>query len=115
MNALPIAVIVVGSWLVIKGILHDVFVLLSEHGKVYDRNLLRLLMDGHVLIFSGIILLFCYSGIHQNHQWAFYIALVVCVSMLVYCAMIFRFLKSIMTILLNVVLLILLLINLFSS
>ena len=114
MNILPIAVIVVGGWLVINGILHDVFVLLSEHGKVYDRNLLRLLMDGHILIFSGIVLLLCYNGIQQNQQWTILIAGVVCVSMLVYCAMIFRFLKSIATILLNTVLLVLLLIKLFS-
>jgi len=111
MNILPIAIIIVGGWLVINGILHDVFVL-SQHGKVYDRNLLRLLMDGHILIFSGLILLFCYNGIQHKQSWAHYTAIVVCVSMLIYCAMIFPFLKSIGTILLNVALLILLLIRL---
>ncbi len=112
MNILPVAVIVVGAWLVINGILHDVFVLLSEHGKTFDRDLLRLLLDGHILIFSGITLLFCYSGIRQDHQWAYYIAFLVCISMLVYCAMIFRFLKSFGTILLNAALLMLLMIRL---
>ncbi|MFI5131852.1 MAG: hypothetical protein ACHQFX_17745 [Chitinophagales bacterium] len=111
MDIQSIAIIVVGGWLVINGILHDVFVL-SQHGKVYDRNLLRLLMDGHILIFSGVILLFCYNGIQHKQPWALYTAIVVCVSMLLYCAMIFPFLKSIATILLNVVLLILLLIKL---
>src|SRR5437868_12253804 len=112
MNLPSIAVIVVGSWLVINGILHDVFVLLSEHGKIYDRNLLRLLMDGHLLITCGVILLFCYPGIQQNHGSAYYISIVVCVSILIYCAMIFRFLKSILTILLSIGLLVILIMQL---
>ena len=112
MNILSMAVIAVGGWLVINGILHDVFVLLSAHGKVYNRELLRLLMDGHILITCGAILLFCYRPIAQNQQWANYVALVVCFSVLIYCAMIFPFLKSIATILLNVALLVLLMVRL---
>jgi hypothetical protein len=115
MNILSIAVIIAGGWLVINGILHDVFVLLSEHGKVYNRELLRLLMDGHILITCGAILLFCYRPIEQNQQWACYIALIVCISLLVYCAMIFPFLRSIGTIVLSAALLILILIRLFRS
>src|SRR5258706_16275337 len=99
MSILPIATIIVGGWLLINGILHDVFVLISDRKKEYNRELLRLLMDGHILIFSGVILLFCYNGIKHRQQWALYTAIVVCVSMLIYCAMIFPFLKSIGTIL----------------
>ncbi len=114
MNLAPIAVVVVGLWLLINGILHDIFVLRSEYGKVYNRELLRLLMDGHVLISCGIILLFCYKDIQQNQAWAYYVAITVCSSMLVYCAMIFPFLKSFVTILLNATLIVILLIAYFK-
>lgn len=55
------AVFIAGAWNLINGVLHDVFALRSEHGKQYDRNLLRLLMDGHVLITCGIILMIMYG------------------------------------------------------
>ncbi len=46
-------------WYFGNGILHDLFVLLRQKGK-YDRELLRLLMDGHVLILSGAVVFVCY-------------------------------------------------------
>ena len=97
--------------MLVNGILHDIFVLQSEHGKVYDRNLLRLLTDGHVLITCGVILLLCYKGIKLNQPWAYYISFTVCMSILIYCGMIFPFLKSIGTITISLVLLVSLIIN----
>src|SRR5437763_10691175 len=98
---LPILSICVGAWMVLNGILHDIAVLRSEHGKQYDRNLLRLLMDGHILITCGMLDMICYAGLQNNERWAYYIAGTACISMLIYCAMIFPFLKSIFTIVLN--------------
>ncbi len=105
---LPIISLVIGGWAVVNGILHDIFVLLSEHGKQYDRNLLRLLMDGHILITCGIIQMIAYKGLLTNESWAYYVAFAATISLLIYCGMIFPFLKSFGTILLNTVLLILL-------
>jgi hypothetical protein len=112
MNFLTIATIGVGSWMVINGILHDIFVLRSEHGKVYNRDLLRLLMDGHILITCGAIQILSYKGIEGHQHWAYYTCAIVCLSLLVYCAMIFPFLKSIVTMILNLALLILLIMGL---
>jgi len=108
---LPVASLIVGGWAVVSGILHDIAVLLSEHGKSYDRNLLRLLMDGHILITCGVIQMIAYAGLRSHENWAFYVSGVACLSLLVYCAMIFPFLKSFFTILLNAALLVLLMIN----
>src|SRR3954470_9694386 len=100
---LPILSICIGAWMALNGILHDIAVLRSEHGRQYDRNLLRLLMDGHILITCGVIDIICYRGFKNNERCAYYIAASSAVSMLVYCAMIFPFLKSIFTIILNLV------------
>jgi hypothetical protein len=86
-----------GAWYLINGILHDIFVLLSDHGKKYDRDLLRLLMDGHVLIVGGAILMICFSGLKTDSPLAHYVCLVITVSMLMYVGMIWPFLKSMIT------------------
>jgi hypothetical protein len=113
MSFLSIAVLAVGAWCIINGVLHDVFVLRSEHGKQYNRDLLRLLMDGHILITCGAILMVSYLGIQNNEHWAFYMAGICSISLLVYCAMIWPFLKSVMTIVLNAALLAMLVISYF--
>jgi hypothetical protein len=104
MSILPIASLVVGLWCVINGVLHDIFVLRSGYGKKYDRELLRLLMDGHVLITCGVIQAFCFFGLRHNAHWAYVMAAIASVSLLVYCAMIWPFLKSVMTIVVNLAL-----------
>jgi uncharacterized membrane protein HdeD (DUF308 family) len=110
-DALPLISLCIGGWAVLNGILHDVFVLFSEHGKKYDRDLLRLLMDGHILITCGIMQMIAYTGLRSNESWSYYVSGAACISLLVYCAMIFPFLKSIFTILLNTVLLVLLIMS----
>ena len=104
MSFLPIAALAVGTWCVVNGLLHDIFVLRSEYGKKYDRELLRLLMDGHVLLTCGSIQIVSYFGLKHNAHWAFAVSGIATTSLLVYCAMIWPFLKSVMTILLNVIL-----------
>lgn len=111
MNFLPIATMCVGGWMVVNGVLHDIFVLRSEHGKLYDRNLLRLLMDGHILITCGLMLVIAGFGIQKNEHSAYYIAGLASLSVLIYCAMIFPFLKSIVTIILNLIILVLLVVK----
>jgi len=100
-----------GCWATINGILHDIFVLRSEYGKKYDRELLRLLMDGHVLITCGLIQAFSYPGILRHENWAYCMAGIASISLLIYCAMIWKFLKSVVTILINAAVLILLIIS----
>jgi len=105
-NLLPYATLIVGAWNFINGILHDIFVLVQK--RKYDRDLLRLLMDGHILITCGIMQIIAYVGLKEHAAWSFYVSGTASLSMLVYCAMIFPFLKSIVTILLNLALLLLL-------
>jgi len=111
LSYLPVLTLCIGSWILLSGVLHDIFVLRSEHGRQYDRDLLRLLQDGHILITGGLFQIVAYSGLQNNEPWAYYIAGIASVSLLIYCAMIFPFLKSFFTIFLNILLLILLAIN----
>jgi len=111
MSFLCLAVLLVGAWAIVNDILHDIFVLRSEYGKVYDRNLLRLLMDGHILITCGAVQMLTYSGIEQHANWAYCMAGIASISLLIYCAMIWPFLKSLATITINTVLLVLLVVG----
>lgn len=86
----------VAVWYTISGILHDFFVIKAHKGP-YNRDLLRLLMDGHVLILSGILLGVCYLMLLNKMEIAAIIAGIIAIGMLVYCAMIFPFLKSYFT------------------
>ena len=103
LSYLPIISLCVGAWALINGILHDTFVLME--GRKYDRDLLRLLLDGHILITCGLIQILTYKGIKSNEAWAVYISMVATLSLLTYCGMIWPFLKSIATIVLNLSLL----------
>jgi len=103
-----IIVLCIGRWAVLNGLLHDFFVLRSDHGKKYDRDLLRLLMDGHILITCGLFQMVAAIGLRNGDVWAYYTAGIACISLLAYCAMIFPFLKSIATITLNLGLIVIL-------
>jgi hypothetical protein len=72
--------------------------------------LIQLLIDGHILIFTGIFFLFTYSGIKTQQAWAFSIAIIAAVFMLGYCGLILKILPAITTILINLVALILLIV-----
>lgn len=105
MKYLPVITLGIGIWMMLNGLLHDIFVLSSDHGKKYDRELLRLLMDGHILLTCGAMQIIAYLGLRNNEAWAYYVAGVACISLLIYCGMIFPFLKSIGSIILNFALL----------
>jgi hypothetical protein len=94
-------VIISAVWYFVNGILHDIFVLINHKGP-YNRELLRLLMDGHVLILSGVIMFVCYLMVLNKLQYGALIAIIITVAMLVYCIMIYPFLKSFGTMIISI-------------
>ena len=97
--------LVASLWYFGNGILHDAFVLIKHKGK-YDRELLRLLMDGHVLLLSGAVVFVCWLMMLNKIQCGGLISIIVAAFILLYCAMIFPFLKSIGTIMISILLII---------
>lgn len=93
--------LIAAGWNFIMGLLHDIFVIKNHKGS-YDRELLRLLMDGHVLMLSGALLSVCFIMLKNNIQYGSWIALITGIFMVIYCLMIWPFLKSIVTLLINV-------------
>jgi hypothetical protein len=89
--------LIASVWYFGNGILHDAFVLIKHKGK-YDRELLRLLMDGHVLMLSGAVVFVCYLMLLNKIQCGGLISIIVAGFMILYCLMIFPFLKSFGTI-----------------
>lgn len=85
--------ILAAVWYFANGILHSITVLMKHQGP-YDRELLRLLMDGHVLMLSGAIVLVCWLMMLNKIQCGGLISILTGSFMLLYCAMIFPFLKS---------------------
>jgi hypothetical protein len=98
-------VLIASLWYFGNGLLHDVFVLIKHKGK-YDRELLRLLMDGHVLMLSGAVVFVCWLMMLNKIQCGGLISIIVAGFMLLYCLMIFPFLKSIGTIIISILLII---------
>lgn len=90
-------VLVAALWYFFNGLLHDIFVLIDHQGS-YNRELLRLLTDGHILMLSGAVVFVCYLMMLSKIQCGGLIGIIVSGFMLVYCAMIFPFLKSVVTI-----------------
>jgi hypothetical protein len=98
-------VLVAAVWNFGNEILHDVFVLLNHKGN-YDRELLRLLTVGHILLLSGAVVFVCYLMMPNKIQYGGLISTIIGVGMLIYCAMIFPFLKSFGTIVISIILII---------
>ncbi len=99
-----------GIWCLANGILHDVFIL--KERRPFDKELIRLMIEGHILIFAGIFFILSFRGIERGEQWAFYISIATAIFILGYCALIFKILPSVITIALHLIALIWLLINL---
>jgi len=104
LNYFPVFVLLVAIYIIVNGVLHDVFVLI-QHKEAYDRNLLRLLMDGHVLITCGVVYVIAFFLLRQHNDFGLYLCIVASLSLLAYCGMIFPFLKSYFTIALNLLIL----------
>lgn len=95
--------LIASLWYFGNGILHDAFVLI-RHKEKYDRELLRLLMDGHVLMLSGVVVFVCYLMLLNKIQCGALISILIAAFMLLYCIMIFPFLKSIGTMAISLIL-----------
>jgi hypothetical protein len=98
-------IMITSLWYFGSGTLHDYFVIKAHKGD-YDRELLRLLMDGDVLIFSGVVLFVCYLMMLSKIQCGNTIAIIVAVFMLIYCLMILPFWASYLTMALSVMVII---------
>jgi hypothetical protein len=95
--------LIASLWYFGNGILHDVFVLIKHKGK-YDRELLRLLMDGHVLMLSGAVVFMCWLMMLNKIHFGGVISIIVAAFMLLYCLMIFPFLRSFGTMVISIML-----------
>ncbi|QQS29262.1 MAG: hypothetical protein IPM47_20935 [Sphingobacteriales bacterium] len=97
--------LIASLWYFGNGILHSGEVLMQHKGN-YDRELLRLLMDGHVLMLSGAVVFMCWLMMLSKIQCGGVISIIVACFMLLYCAMIFPFLKSYATMAISIMLII---------
>jgi hypothetical protein len=112
---LPQIVLSAGIWTAVNGLLHTIFVLAGEHGKQYDRDLLRLLTDGLLLTSIGVILILTFPALKQGNNTALFIALTASITVVVYCMMIWPFLKSVGTLLIHTLTLVCILLSLFTK
>jgi uncharacterized membrane protein (UPF0136 family) len=96
-------------WSIGNGILHNIFVLIQK--RPYEKELIRLLMDGHILIFAGVFYLLAFKGIKNNEAWGYHIAFASCIFLLGYCALIFKMLPSFGIIAINLIALVWLMIK----
>lgn len=112
-SALAWTSVAIGAWSVGNGILHDI-VVISEHKDGYSRHLLYLLLNGNIIILSGVLELIAFPGIRDNLQWGLLVSGIASFSMVIYCIMIWQFLKSIVTLILQTGLLIAIILHCFS-
>lgn len=97
--------LIASLWYFGNGILHSGAVLMQHKGN-YDRELLRLLMDGHVLMLSGAVVFMCWLMMLSKIQCGGVISIIVAGFMILYCLMIFPFLKSYATMAISIMLII---------
>jgi hypothetical protein len=63
---LSIYILLAGLWSLLNGALHTASVLMQK--RPFEKELIRLLIDGHLLMFSGIFYLLCYKGVNANER-----------------------------------------------
>jgi len=103
---LSVHLLLVGSlWYFINGVLHTIMVIFKHQGG-YDRELLRLLLDGYALITAGLFLFVSYLMVLNKVPYGSLVGIISAISMLVYCALIFPFLKSFGTIIISILMVI---------
>jgi len=112
MNTLAVYILFAGLWSIINGLLHDIFILRER--RPFDRELIRLLIDGHILIFAGIFYLISFYGILNQEMFAYFISIAASVFLLGYCSLIFKMLPSVFTMLINAIALVWLLVTVTS-
>ncbi len=82
-----------GVWMLGSGILHDFFVLAQK--RPFDKDLIRLLIDGHILMFGGILFLLCIKPVQSGSELALTICIADAIFLLGYCALIFKMLPAV--------------------
>lgn len=102
-----------GIWTLGNGILHDIFVLIQR--RPYERELIHLLIDGHILIFGGIVYLICFRQLQFYNATTWWICIANAFFLLGYCALIFKLLPAVGMILLNLLVLVVLLMQRYYS
>src|SRR5688500_3450497 len=95
-----------GAWTMGNGILHDVFVLAER--RPFDRELIRLLIDGHILIFGGVVYLICFQSVHAFNPTAWWVCFANALFLIGYCLLIFKLLPAIGMMFLNLMVLLVL-------
>lgn len=101
------------AWLFINGIAHTVAILLQK--REYDRELIRLLQDGHFLIFSGILFAVGWYWLKTNPVGTYMLIFVLALAVLSYCLIILKLIPSVGTMLISGVALIWTLVNWFGN
>ena len=89
---LPYYLLFAGGWSVMNGVLHDFFVLKTH--RTFDKELMRLLTDGHILIFGGIFYFLAFYGIKSNQVQSYYMAITTSIFLIGYCLIIFKMLPA---------------------
>jgi hypothetical protein len=84
---------IAGAWILGNGILHDIFVLVQR--RPYERELIRLLIDGHILIFSGLLFILCFKPLREHSSFALIVCILNAIFILGYCMLIFKMLPAI--------------------
>jgi hypothetical protein len=102
----------IGGWALANGILHDIEVI-RGHYTEYDRHFLYYLLNGHIIIFSGIFEMISYAPINDGQVWGLVVSGTAALGMIVYCIMIWKFLPSFLTMFLQSGLLIVLVLHYF--
>lgn len=98
-------ILLASAWYTINDILHTFFVILGHKGS-YDKNYIRLLMDGHILIFTGVIVFISWLMAYNKIPYAGILGITAGLFMLIYCGLIFSLLPSYGTIAVSIMLII---------
>jgi len=93
--------------------IHYYFILLQK--RPFERELIRLLIDGHILIFSGILFLICAKPLKQGSDFALLLCIVNALFLLGYCALIFKMLPAVGIIIVSLTVLAVAVITKFSA
>ena len=92
--------LLIGGWAVGNGILHTAAVI-KDHFKEYDRNFLYYLLNGHIIIFLGVFEMIASYGLRDGQTWGIFVSGTAAIGMIIYCAMIWKFLPSFLTVILQ--------------
>ena len=112
-NTIAWASLLISGWAVLNGIAHDAQILHEHKFKEegYNRHLLYLLLSRHIIILSGLMEMVAFWGVKENQTWAFVVAGLASLTFIIYCLMIWPFLKSVLTMMLQAGLFIALAVN----